>query len=87
MAKRPSEIIGIKIRVREDMRREIEKLAKKNGQSVNQEIVNLLDAALLAERMGLGGVEGVIKAAQKNAHEAAFEEIIKRLNLDKLHAE
>ena len=81
MARTPADaIIPVKVRMREDLRRQIEKLAKKNSHSVNNETVRLLEAAVLAEEMGLGGIEGIIKAAQGGALTRAYEELIRRLD-------
>jgi hypothetical protein len=83
MARKPADIVAVKVRMREDLRRQIEKLAKKNGQTVNGQTVLLLDSAVLAEQLGLGGVDGVIKAVQSSSAAFAVEEIIKQLGLDK----
>jgi hypothetical protein len=58
-------IVPVKIRIREDLRRQIEKLAKKSNRSVNNETVRLLEAAVIVEETGLlGGIEGIIKAEE-----------------------
>jgi hypothetical protein len=60
-------MVPIKIRIREDLRRQIERLAKRDGISINQQIVTLLESGVLAEKAGFGGVGGVIRAAQAAA--------------------
>jgi hypothetical protein len=62
-------IIPVKVRMREDLRRKIETLAKRDRRSVNGQTVRLLEAAVLAEESGLGGFEGLIKAARGNQGE------------------
>ena len=84
MARKPADIVPVKVRMREDLRRQIEKLARKNGQTVNGQTVLLLESAVLAEQLGLGGVDGVIKAVQSASAAFAVEETIKKLGLDKI---
>jgi chromosomal replication initiation ATPase DnaA len=43
MSKKPSEIVQVKVRMREDLRRKIEHAAQKNGLTVNAEILRRLD--------------------------------------------
>jgi plasmid stability protein len=83
MARKPTAIVGVKLRMRESLRRQIEKLATKHGHSVNQETIRLLESAVLAEQVGLGGIDGVIKAVQSSSAAFAVQETIKQLGLDK----
>jgi hypothetical protein len=83
MARKPADIVPVKVRMREDLRRQIEKLAKKNGQTVNGQTVLLLESAVLAEQLGLGGIDGVIKAVQSASAAFAVREMAKQLGLDK----
>jgi hypothetical protein len=82
MARKSTDIVAVKVRMREDLRRQIEKLAKKSGQTVNGQTVLLLESAVLAEQLGLGGVDGVIRAVQSSSAAFAVEEIIKQFGLD-----
>ena len=43
MSKKPSQIVQVKVRMREDLRRKIEHAAQKNGFTVNAEILRRLD--------------------------------------------
>jgi hypothetical protein len=81
MARKPTDIVAVKVRMREELRRQIERLATKSGRTVNNETVRLLDAAVLAERLGVGGFDGVIKAVQSSSAAFAVEEVIKRYGL------
>lgn len=83
MARKPADIVAVKVRMREDLRRQIEKLAKKNGQTVNSQTVLLLESAILAEQHGLGGIEGVIKAVKSSSAAFALQEISRQLGLVK----
>ena len=80
MVRKADTVVPVKVRMREDLRRRIEKIAKRNAQSVNNQTVLLLEAAVLAEEMGLGGVEGVVMAARGDASKKAFEEITRWLD-------
>ena len=43
MSKKPSQIVQVKVRMREDLRRKIEHAAQKNGLTVNAEVLRRLD--------------------------------------------
>ena len=43
MSKKPSQIVQVKVRMREDLRRKIEHAAQRNGLTVNAEILRRLD--------------------------------------------
>jgi len=81
MARKPADIVAVKVRMREDLRRQIEKLAKKSGQSVNAQAVLLLESAVLAEHSGVGGISGVITAVQSSTAAFAVQETIKQLGV------
>jgi len=83
MVRKPSEIVAVKLRMREVLRRQIEKIAKKNGQTVNSQTVLLLESAVLAEQLGLGGVDGVVRAVQSSSAAYAIEEMMKQLGIKK----
>jgi hypothetical protein len=79
MVERQAELVQLKIRLRADMKRQIEKLSILADRSLNQQIVLMLEAALLAERAGVGGPDGVIKAIQAKAETNAIEQLSQRL--------
>jgi hypothetical protein len=43
MSKKPSQMVQVKVRMREDLRRKIEHAAQKNGLTINAEILRRLD--------------------------------------------
>lgn len=49
-ARKPSDMVGLKLRFREDLRRQIEKSAKRRNVSLNNEIVRRLEQSFDAER-------------------------------------
>jgi hypothetical protein len=83
MARKPADVVAVKLRMKEGLRRQIEKLAKKNGQTVNGETIRLLESAVLAEQLGVGGLDGVVKAVQSSSAAFAVQEMVKQLGLDK----
>jgi hypothetical protein len=83
MARKPADIVAVKVRMREDLRRQIEKLAKKHGVTVNGQTVLLLETAVLAEQYGVGGVDGIIRAVQSSSAAYAVQEMAKQLGLVK----
>ena len=83
MTRKPTEMLQYKIRVPYELSRQIKKLADKSGRPISNEIVRLLEAQVLAERLGLGGVDGVVKAVQSSSAAFAVQEVIKQLGLDK----
>jgi hypothetical protein len=70
---RATETVAVKIRMREQLRRDIERIAIRNDRSTNAEIVRLLEAAVLADKAGIVGVDGIIKVV-KSASAAEFAE-------------
>jgi Arc-like DNA binding domain len=49
MARKPTDIVQYKLRIRESLRRYIEEAAKKNGVSANQEMVRRLESSFERE--------------------------------------
>jgi hypothetical protein len=49
MARKPTDIVQYKLRIRESLRRRIEQAAKKNGVSANQEMVGRLERSFEQE--------------------------------------
>ena len=45
MARKPSDIVSPNLRIREDLRRQLEKAATANGVSINREMINRLEAS------------------------------------------
>jgi len=81
MARKAADIVAVKVRMRKDLRRQIEKLARKNDQSVNAQTVLLLEAAVLAEHSGVSGIGGVITSVQSSTAAFAVEETLKKLGV------
>jgi hypothetical protein len=57
MSKKPSQMVQVKVRMREDLRRKIEHAAQKNGLTINAEILRRLDQTF---GVGLGDLERAI---------------------------
>jgi hypothetical protein len=81
MARKPSEIVAVKVRMRQDLRQQIERLAKRRGESVNNEMIRLLECAMLAEQAGVGGINGVLRAVQTPVA-VTVAETLKQLGLE-----
>jgi hypothetical protein len=83
MARKAADIVAVKVRMRKDLRRQIEKLARKNDQSVNAQTVLLLESAVLAEQSGVSGIGGVLKVVQSstaNTQPARIAEYVRQSN-------
>lgn len=78
---RLTDTVAVKVRMREQLRRDIERIAIKNDRSNNSQIVMLLEAGVLADKAGLGGIDGVIRAVQSSSAAYAVEEMSKRFGL------
>jgi Arc-like DNA binding domain len=50
-ARKPSDMIGLKLRFREELRRQIERSAKQHNVSLNNEIVRRIEESLQKERL------------------------------------
>jgi hypothetical protein len=74
---RATEIVAVKIRLREQLRRDIERIAIRNDRSVNSEIVRLLEAAVIADKAGIIGIDGMIRNVKAASAEDAIQEIIR----------
>jgi len=66
LTRKPTQIVQIKLRLQERLRREVEKLAKKSGRSLNGELVALIELAL--------------EIANRGGRWAAFDETIEALS-------
>jgi hypothetical protein len=82
MARKPTDMLQYKIRVPYELSRQIKKLADKSGRPISNEIVRMLEAQVLAERLGVGGVDGVIRAVQSSSASFAVQETIKQLGIE-----
>lgn len=82
VARKPTETTQYKLRLPDELGRQVKRLATKSGRSLNGEIVHLLENAVLAERAGVGGKEGVLNAIQGSSVAEAVRETIKQLGLD-----
>jgi hypothetical protein len=78
MARKPTDMLQYKIRLPYDLSRKIKKLAAKSGRPISNEIVHLLEAQVLAEELGVGGLNGVVQAVQSSSAAFAVEEMVKR---------
>jgi hypothetical protein len=75
VSKKPSDIVQVKVRMREDQRRRIERAAEKNGLTINAEILRRLDQTFT---FGLpGSLEEAVGAL--SAHLKAFERLKEEL--------
>jgi hypothetical protein len=62
--------------------RQIEVLASKSGRSLADQTAYLLDSALLAERLGVGGVDGIRAAIMGSSAGEALREVMKEYGLE-----
>jgi len=84
LAVKPGEWVAIKVRVREDLRRKLERIAILDDKTINGVIGEMLQAAVVAHQAGLGyGTETTIKAIQSSSAAFAVEETLKRLGVEK----
>ena len=82
MARKPTDLLQYKIRVSYELSRRIKKLATKSGSPISNEIVRLLEAQVLAEELGIGGLKGVVEAVQSSSAAFAVKETIKQLGFE-----
>jgi hypothetical protein len=81
MARKPTDIVQYKLRIRESLRRRIEQAAKKNGVSANQEMVGRLERSFELEtqrKLDLVAEE----LAKQTRHLNEFVGILTRLDGD-----
>ena len=71
MSKKPSQIVQVKVRMREDLRRKIEHAAQKNGLTVNAEILRRLDQTF---DVTLDKLEGSVATLTTRFEEQAVEQ-------------
>ena len=74
MARKPDEMISLKLRFPERLRKQIEKAAAQSERSMNSEIIYLLQQALQ-----FGDLEAVTRSAVEAAAKAAVYNVLKRL--------
>jgi hypothetical protein len=82
MPRKPTDLVQYKLRLPHELVRQIEKMRAKSGRSFSAEAVRLLESAVLAERAGVGGFDGVVKAVQSSSAAFAVQEVLKQLNLE-----
>jgi len=83
LAVKPGEWVAVKVRIREELRRKLERIAILDNKTINGVIGEMLQAAVIAHQAGLGyGAETTIKAIQSSSAAFAVEETLKRLRLD-----
>jgi hypothetical protein len=81
-ARKPTDTVQYKLRLPDDLGRQIKRLAGKSGRSLNGEMVHLLQSAALAESLGMGGIDGVVRAVQSSSAAFAVQEMVKKLGLE-----
>lgn len=81
---KPGDWVAIKVRVREETRRKLERIAILDNKTINGVIGEMLQAAVVAHQAGLGyGTETTVKAIQSSSAAYAVEETFKRLGGDR----
>ena len=81
---KPGDWVAIKVRVREDLRRKLERIAILDNKTINGVIGEMLAAAVITHQAGLGyGADVMIKAIQGASAMNAVEQTLKKLGLDK----
>lgn len=75
MARKPDEMISLKLRFPERLRKQLEKSAAQNARSMNSEIIYLLQQALQ-----YGDLETVTRSAVEAASKLAVHDVLERLD-------
>lgn len=75
MAAKPTDVVGVTVRIREKLRRSLEVEAKRQGRSMNKEIESRLQGSL-----NRSAIDQVIELAAQRAVTAQTEAIMARLN-------
>jgi hypothetical protein len=93
MARKPSDTVQLKLRFPEALRRRLEREAKRHGQSLNSEIVSILEGAFrksdevhdrakaIAEALG----EEIVHAIVEQAKQAERDDALADMAEDALH--
>jgi hypothetical protein len=82
---KPGDWVAIKVRVREETRRKLERIAILSSKPINTVIGEMVQAAVLTEQAGLGyGQDMAVRAIQSSSAHDAMHAIIKELGLDKV---
>jgi hypothetical protein len=80
---KPGDWVAIKIRIREEDRRKLERIAILENKTINTVMSEILRAGVLAHQAGLGyGTEAAVSAIQRSSTALAVEETLRRLNID-----
>jgi Arc/MetJ-type ribon-helix-helix transcriptional regulator len=82
-----TETVAVKVRMREQLRRDIERIAIRNDRSTNSEIVRLLEAAVIADKAGIIGVDGMIRVVKATSASDAVQEMLRIWQAKMLSAE
>jgi hypothetical protein len=73
VARKPSDIVSPNLRIREDLRRRLEKAADKNRVSINREMINrLTDSFELRVRLGFEELLDAMKEAEAHTAQATL---------------
>ena len=90
MAKKPTDIVHLNLRVRENLRRRIAQHAAKSNRSLNAEIIARLEASLSETRKGVAAIDPSFRSLRYSPIPAGWEdewvgspkldEILKRLD-------
>lgn len=75
MARKPDEMISLKLRFPERLRKQLEKAAARSERSMNSEIIYLLQQALQ-----FGDLEAVTRSAVEEAAKMAVHDVLERLD-------
>jgi hypothetical protein len=82
-AAKPGDWVAVKVRIREEDRRQLERIAILENKTINSVMGEILRAGVLSHKAGLGyGTEAAISAIQKSSAALAVEETFRRLNID-----
>jgi hypothetical protein len=74
VARKPSDIVSPNLRIREELRRRLEKAAKQNDVSINREMINRLEDSFdLKARIGLEALYEHLKTLIQRVERAAIE--------------
>jgi len=87
---RATETVAVKVRMKEGLRRDVERIAIKADRSTNEMIVRLLEAAVIADKAGIIGTDGMIRTIKAVSAEDYAERILaiweERVRSGRVHA-
>jgi len=80
---KPGDWVAIKVRVREETRRKLERIAILSSKPINTVIGEMIQAGVLTEHAGLGyGQDMAVKAIQSSSAADALREVMKEYNIE-----